>query len=251
MPEFTGSAVFTTAENRTERWRLTAADCRRRGRGHGLGRSRGGADRNRFSIDAVTGEFGFAEAPNYEMPTDLASPAGDNEYVVMVRVTSGAGSRELTAEREIRVTVENVDEPPGSAWSPRPFLKPTFDSLRVEWTEPDNMGPAITGYVVRYQDVGGGDITEVQAGTGLFWTLTGLDGNTLYEVQVQASNEEGAGPWSEPVRARTEVPLTVEITTLEESPVEGPFTLRIAFSQTVTGFDSNRHRDPGGNRLHG
>ena len=236
-PEVTSSAVFTTAENRTERWRMTAADSDDGDEVTGWEIS-GGADRGRFWIDEVTGDFGFSQAPDYEMPADQANPAGDNRYVVMVRVTSGAGSRAMTAQQEIRVTVEDEDEPPGV---PQTLFisQQTLDGLKVEWTAPDIRGSGISGYVVRYRKVDGGGFTEVQAGTELIWTLTGLDEDTIYEVQVQATNHEGAGPWSESVRGRTDAPLTVEITSLEESPVEGPFTLRIAFSEAVTGFDSN------------
>ncbi|MCY3756120.1 MAG: fibronectin type III domain-containing protein, partial [Acidobacteria bacterium] len=236
-PEVTGSAVLTTVENRTERWQLAATDSDDGDEVTGWAIS-GGADRNRFWLDEVRGDFGFSQAPDYETPLDQASPAGDNEYVVMVRVTSGAGSRALTAEREIQVSVQDEDEPPGKP-EVSPVLEPTVDSLRVEWTEPDNRGSDITGYRVGYRKYGGSNFTEVQAGTGLTWTLTGLDDATLYEVRVQATNDEGAGPWSESVLGSTEASLTVEITSLEASPVAGPFTLRIAFSQAVTGFDSN------------
>ncbi|MYC83532.1 MAG: hypothetical protein F4X19_15790 [Acidobacteria bacterium] len=236
-PEVTDPAVFTTFENRTERWRLAATDSDDGDEVTGWEIS-GGADRNRFWIDEVTGDFGFSQAPDYETPLDQGSPAGDNEYVVMVRVTSGAGSRAMTAEREVQVSVQDVDEPPGKP-EVSPVLEPAVDSLRVEWTEPDNRGSDITGYRVGYRKYGGNDFTEVQAGTGLSWTLTGLDDATLYEVRVQAINDEGAGPWSESVLGSTKASLTVEITSLEASPVEGPFTLRIAFSQAVTGFDSN------------
>ena len=236
-PEVTDPAEFTTSENRTERWRLTATDSDDGDEVTGWAIS-GGADRNRFWIDEVTGDFGFSQAPDYETPVDQGSPAGDNQYLVMVRVTGGAGSRAMTAEREIQVSVQDVDEPPGAPETPT-LSEATSESLRMEWAAPDNRGTDITGYRVGYRIYGGDDFTEVQAGTGLFWTLTGLEGNTLYEARVQAINDEGAGPWSEPDLEWTEAPLTVEITSLEDSPVEGPFTLRIAFSQSVTGFDSN------------
>ena len=236
-PDVTSSVVFTTVENRTERWRLTAADSDDGDEVTGWEIS-GGADRSRFWIDEVTGDFGFSQAPDYETPLDQGSPAGDNEYVVMVRVTSGAGSRAMTAQQDIRITVEDEDEPPGA---PQTLFisERTLDGLKVEWTAPDSRGSGIGGYVVQYRKADGVGFTEVEAGPELFWTLKGLDEDTIYEVQVQATNDEGAGPWSESVLGRTDAPLTVEITSLEESPVEGPFTLRIAFSETVTGFDSN------------
>ncbi|MCY3778341.1 MAG: fibronectin type III domain-containing protein, partial [Candidatus Aminicenantes bacterium] len=236
-PEVTSSADFTTSENGTERWRLTATDSDDGDEVTGWAIS-GGVDRSRFWIEEVTGDFGFSQPPDYETPLDQASPAGDNEYVVMVRVTSGAGSRAMTAQQEIRVTVEDEDEPPGVPQTP--FISErTLDGLKVEWTAPDSRGSGISGYVVQYRKADSGSFTEVQAGTGLSWTLTGLEEDTIYAVQVQATNHEGSGPWSESVRGRTDAPLTVEIASLEASPVDGPFTLRIVFSETVTGFDSN------------
>ena len=234
-PEVTDPVDFTTVENRTERWRLTATDSDDGDEVTGWAIS-GGADRDRFFVDEVNGGFGFLEAPDYETPVDQASPAGDNEYVVRVSVTSGAGSRALTTEAEIRLRVEDEEEPPEA---PQTLFisERTVDSLKVEWMEPDNRGPDITGYRVRYQDVEGVGIDEDQAGTALSWTLTGLDEDTLYEVQVQGINDEGAGPWTEPVKGRTEPPLTVEITTLEEPPVEGPFVVRFTFSESVEDFD--------------
>ena len=92
-PAFTGSAAFNTLrEPRPSPGRLTAADSDDGDEITGWAIS-GGADRNRFSIDEVTGDLGFSQAPDYELPADQANPAGDNEYVVMVRVTSAVRDR--------------------------------------------------------------------------------------------------------------------------------------------------------------
>ena len=58
----------------------------------------GGADRSEFSIAPDTGELSFRDLPDYEDPTDVGSSdpvsgAEDNQYVVTVEVTSGAGSQ--------------------------------------------------------------------------------------------------------------------------------------------------------------
>ena len=70
-----------------------------------------------FAIGETTGELSFWKAPDFEVPTDVASsdpPSGaqDNEYIVVVRVTSGAGERELTAEQPIAVRVNDEQERP-------------------------------------------------------------------------------------------------------------------------------------------
>ena len=50
-------------------------------------------------MDEETGELRFREAPDYETPGDVESAdpqseAGDNEYIVVVEVSSGEGERE-------------------------------------------------------------------------------------------------------------------------------------------------------------
>ena len=59
----------------------------------------------------------FREAPDYETPGDVASDdpqsgAADNEYIVVVEVTSGEGERERKGRRAIRVRVSDEEEAP-------------------------------------------------------------------------------------------------------------------------------------------
>ena len=119
----------------------------------------GGADRFQFSIAPDTGELSFREAPDYESPADAASAdpleAGDNQYVVRVEVTSGAGARELTAEQTFTIRVSDEREPPEVPEAPA-ISGETADSLEVSWSEPDNTGPPITGYDVQYREEGRG-----------------------------------------------------------------------------------------------
>ena len=192
----------------------------------------GGADRARFSVASDTGELSFRTAPDFEAP-------GDNEYEVTVEVTSGARARELEAEQTFTVRVTNEREPPGMPEAST-FSGETADSLTVHWSEPDNTGPAITGYDVQYREKGTGRFTDAQhEGPARTATLTGLQEGTAYEVQVRATNGEGTGDWSAPVEGRTVVPLTLGMTSGIEPPVEGAFTVRFSFSETVTGFSRN------------
>ena len=64
-----------------------------------------------------TGELSFREAPDYEAPGDVesaepASGAGDNEYIVVVEVSSGEGERQRKGSRAVRVRVTDEEEPP-------------------------------------------------------------------------------------------------------------------------------------------
>ena len=75
----------------------------------------------------------------------------------------------------------------------------TTDSLRVSWTAPDNTGkPALTGYDLRYKDTASDAewVPVSHAGAGTSGTLTGLDEDTDYFVEVRALNAEYSGPWS-------------------------------------------------------
>ena len=239
-PEITSPGLFEVRENQARVTRLMARDADAGDEVTGWAIV-GGADRSQFTVATDTGEWSFREAPDYEAPTDVASSdppsaAGDNEYIVVVRVTSGAGDRELTAEQVITVRVSNEREPPGVPEAPA-FSEETEDSLRVGWTEPDNTGAPITDYDVQYQEGGSGVFTDAQhEGTALTATLTGLKEGTVYEVQVRASNEEGMSAWSEPGEGSTVAPLRVQMTTDPPTPVEGPFTLRFSFSEAVRGF---------------
>ena len=109
-PVFSTSAAFAAAENQTAVGTVQASD------GDGADSVtgyaiEGGADASEFTIDAATGVLTFAQAPNYE---DASDADGDNDYVVVVRATSGADARVKTADQTITVTVTDVGgEAPG------------------------------------------------------------------------------------------------------------------------------------------
>ena len=164
----------------------------------------GGADGTLFSIVAHTGVLSFREPPNFEAPADVGSTdppsgAGDNEYIVVVRVASGPLARDRTVEQAFAVRVTDADrESPGTPDAPRVTLA-LDTSLTVEWDEPENPGPPITDYDVQYREgTSGFFINAPHEGTGRTATLTGLEPATLHQVQVRARNEEGTGRWSEP-----------------------------------------------------
>ena len=66
----------------------------------------GGADAEKFTIDAGTGVLTFIAAPDFEQPADAGA---DNVYNVTVQVSDGQGGTDTQA---IVVTVANADEPP-------------------------------------------------------------------------------------------------------------------------------------------
>ena len=242
-PMITSPGPFNVTENQARVTRLMAADADPGDEVTGYTLV-GGADRAQFTVGEDTGDLGFLAVPNFEAPTDAfsndpPSGAGDNEYIVVVQVSSGAGTRVRTAEQTIRVRVSDVDELPAAPEEPT-FPRATPDSLTVAWTEPDNTGPPITGYDVQYREgVSGGFTDAPHSGTAQTTTLMGLSEGTAYQVQVRARNAEGTGDWSEPGEGRTVAPLRVRMTPELEPPVEGPFSVRFSFSETVTGFSGS------------
>ena len=241
-PEIMSQGPFEVTENQARVTRLTARDTDAGDEVTGWAIA-GGADRSQFTVASDSGELSFREAPDYEVPTDVASsdpPSGaeDNEYIVVVRVTSGAGDRELTAEQPIRVRVTDENEPPRAPEAPL-FSGEGRDSLTVSWAEPENTGPPITGYDVQYRT--GSDAYQEwpHTGQGRTATITGLNIDTAYQVQVRAGNDEGTGDWSEPGEGRTIAPLTVQMTPSTPPPVEAPFAMRFSFSEEVSGFTSD------------
>ena len=227
-PEITSPSSFDVPENQALVRRLEARDIDPGDEVTGW-EIVGGADRFQFSVAPDTGELSFRTAPDFEAP-------GDNEYEVTVEVRSGAGARELEAEQTFTVRVTDEREPPGIPEAPT-FSGETAESMTVNWSEPDNTGPAITDYDVQYREKGTGRFTDGgHEGPGLSLTIDDLEPGTAYEVQVRATNDEGTSDWSESGEGMTVTPLTVEIMSGTEPPVEGPFTVRFSFPETVRGF---------------
>ena len=227
-PEITSPSSFDVPENQALVRRLEARDIDPGDEVTGW-EIVGGADRFQFSVAPDTGELSFRTAPDFEAP-------GDNEYEVTVEVRSGAGARELEAEQTFTVRVTDEREPPGIPEAPT-FSGEAAESMTVNWSEPDNTGPAITDYDVHYREKRTGRFTDGgHEGPGLTVMIEDLKPGTVYEVQVRATNDEGTSDWSESGEGMTVTPLTVEIMSGTEPPVEAPFTVRFSFSETVRGF---------------
>ncbi len=250
-PEITSSSSFDVPENQIVARRLAARDTDPGDEVTGWAVV-GGADQGQFSITSDTGELSFQSAPDYEDPldvtsTDPMSEAGDNEYVVTVEVTSGAGARDLEAEQTFIVRVTDEREPPEVPGEPA-ISGETADSLTVSWSEPDNTGPDITDYDVQYREKDRGRFVDGgHEGPGLSLTLTDLEPGTAYEVQVRARNDEGTSDWSASGEGMTIAPLTVVMASETGPPVSGSFMVRISFSEPVSGFsgsDIESDQDP-------
>ena len=113
VPEITSTGPFEVEENTARVAQLEAVDWDEEDQVTGY-EVAGGADGALFAIEAETGELSFKEAPDYENPGDVeseepASGAGDNEYILVVEVTSGEGERERSREQAMRVQVRDLE----------------------------------------------------------------------------------------------------------------------------------------------
>ena len=150
-----------------------------------------GADQAFFDVDPGTGQLTTKTLFDYEVRS---------EYSLQVRVRDGQGDVD---EISVTITVVDVDEPPSR---PEP---PVVESagptgLTVGWSPPENQGPEITDYDVRYREAGEGFQDAGYNGIGTSMTLNDLKPGTGYEVQVRAVNAEGTSPWSESGQGETE-----------------------------------------------
>ena len=135
-PAFTTPAAFAAAENQTTVGTVTATDSDSDDSVTGY-TIEGGADQSTFSIVSATGVLTFTAAPNFEAPADAD---GNNNYVVVVRATSGTGARVKTADQPITVTVTDVaGEAPGVPDAPT-VSSASVTSVTVTWAAPSNEG---------------------------------------------------------------------------------------------------------------
>ena len=187
--------------------------------------SLGGVHAALFDIDSSTGQIKVKADLNHEAECSAADANTGHEdactYSVDVKVVDGNGGSDTIS---VTITVTDVLNEASSA-PPRPTVRaaqPTDDEpnldpttmLSVSWVEPQNAGPAITSYVVQYKvSVGGSwessadnvefDNGNTNDGTTRGATITGLDHDTTYEVQVRATNAEDESSWSDSGTGKT------------------------------------------------
>ncbi len=150
-----------------------------------------GTEVSTFEVDRWTGQLTTKTLLDYEV---------QSEYLLQMRVRDGRGG---VYGINLTITVVDVDEPPSQPGAPEvSSAGPT--GLAVGWTAPDNQGPGIIDYDVRYREAGGEFRDAGYDGVGLSTTLEDLRPGTGYEVQVRAINAEGTSAWSESGRGETE-----------------------------------------------
>jgi hypothetical protein len=187
-----------------------------------------GPDANSFDLQASTGQIRTKRgvAYNFEKKPTLN---------VTVTVSDGQGGTDAKA---VTITVTDVPEAPEAP--ARPTVRATERSSRsldVSWKAPDNMGPAITGYDIRYRKGNTGHfilITPSPTGTGTTYILAPTNDNLTdgddrltpgasYEVSVRANNGEIPSEWSSAGTGRTSIKNSEPIFD-DRSTLTGPAT---------------------------
>ena len=146
------------------------------------------ADAASFGFDPATRQLSTKSGVTYDRETQ-------SSYAVTLKADDDNGGTDTLA---VTITLTNVIEPPDRPAAPSVTATAgTTDSLSVSWTAPSNTGPAIDNYDLRYREgTGGSWTTGPQNVSGTSATIAGLTANTLYQVQVLATNAEGDSPWS-------------------------------------------------------
>ena len=183
-----------------------------------------GADAGRFTVAPGTGQI-----------RTLANTVYDYEvrqsYAVVVNVEDGNGASDTI---DVTLEVENQLETPRTVSQPTVTTLGTT-SLRVNWTAPENVGrPAITGYVVRHVKAGVDD-SATQRVTGTSVTLTGLEPDTRYFVDVRAVNADGPSTNWSIARIVNTAPVLVTFGASSYTATEGgaAATVTVALSEAV------------------
>ncbi len=166
-----------------------------------------------WTAPVVDGTHGAATGFNLQ-----SSPSGAGTWTIVSGVTSPYDLTGLTAGAAIDVQLQSSNTTGTSAWSATTTLTTaaatapnapaitsvapppngTTTQLAVTWTAPsvDGTHGAATGYNLRSSPAGVGTWTTVTGVTSPY-TLTGLNGATALDVEVQATNAAASpGPWS-------------------------------------------------------
>ena len=115
----------------------------------------------------------------------ITSQDGQTTHTYTIRVADAPGAPTITA------------------------VTPGEEYLTISWTAPDDTGGLdIESYDIRYIETAADETVEsnwtvvedvwtATSGDDLQYSITGLTGETPYDIQVRAENAKGIGPWSE------------------------------------------------------
>ena len=200
---FTSTASYIVADEETVVGTVLATNADKDPVTYSLG---SGADGEKFTIDAASGELTFVAAPDFENPTDAGT---NNVYEVVVEATGGGES----ATQSITVTVADTDEAPAfTSDDVHEIAENETVVTMVVATDPDE-GDTVSYTVTKGRDKDlftidsdSGELTFVTAPD--FETPTDHDTDNEYKVKITAA----AGGKSVVQR------IVVTVTNVDEAP---------------------------------
>ncbi len=171
-------------------------------------------DDTRVTTIVATDADGDAVTYSLDSTSDAVFDIGPSSGAITVQLNAGSvldhedtashtakvtaqDSNSNTSTHDVTISVTDELEPPDAPEAPT-VTAVSAVSVDVAWTAPDMTGkPPITDYAVRYRASGASDWTAHDfAGAGTDTRISSLSASTPYEVQVQASNDEGDSDWS-------------------------------------------------------
>ncbi|WP_439370836.1 beta strand repeat-containing protein [Bradyrhizobium sp. DASA03120] len=239
------TAAISTAENTTAVTTVAASDPDGQTLTYSIS---GGADSNKFSINATTGALAFVTAPNFEAPSDTG---GNNVYDVTVQAADGNGGIDTQA---IAVTVQNANEAPtitsngGGDTAAVSVAENSTAVTTVVATDPD------AGQTLNYTISGGADAAKftLNATTHALTFVTAPDfeapgdagANNVYDVTVQVADGNGG--------IDTQA-IAVTVANQNEAPTitsnGGGSTAAISTAENTTAVTTVAASDPDGQTL--
>ena len=193
-------------------------------------------------------------AGNLSWTTSTSFPSGLAGWSIDDRFTrSAAGWTSVSGKALVRVNGrQNVGDPPGAPEAPTVTAVTGSTSVTASWSAPDHTGSGITDYDLRYHEgsadpadeadwveehetTGLPEALTTDASTGA--TITGLQPNTAYRVQVRAESHEAPGPWSESASVTTNAatgsnnaPTRAKLGTVAQGCIADPNTHQGSFT---------------------
>lgn len=141
-----------------------------------------GLDESISFATTCTGINANGAAPNYFFNTTTHTPLSAWDFTNVWRTTTATPKLITSPERPDSVQVTR-----------------TSNSLTVTWEVPaDTGGTAITAYDLKYYKLDGSVFTYrsgLAPSSVNTYTITGLDADTWYTVEIRATNARGNGPW--------------------------------------------------------
>ncbi len=128
--------------------------------------------------------------------------ADEGDETIGIQFTSGSSAFTNSGGTGFGVTITILDDDDPPSAPAAPALTAGNAQLSVQWSAPtDDGGVAITDYDVRHRpttpsDSSWTELADTTDSTATTATISSLTNGTVYEVQVRAQNENGAGDWS-------------------------------------------------------